>query len=44
MYSELNNSRSAIDQLGRDKVRRKENHIFFNVRFFCAPFAPKSML
>lgn len=29
MYNELNNSRSAIDQLGRDKVRRKKSYNVF---------------
>lgn len=47
MYNELNNSRSAIDQLGRDKVRRQRSlyRIYLvYVRFFCEPVDLYSML
>lgn len=46
MYNELNNSRSAIDQLGRDKVRRRGNSIVFisYMSDFCEPVDLYSML
>lgn len=47
MYQELNGSRSAIDQLGRDKVRRIRTllHFFtYMSEFFCDPVDLYSML